>query len=178
MKRLIIILGILLMVAAIAGVAFTLLNRSMVTTEEGKDVDPIYDPFGSVTVVETPEGKVPLELTDGTQIFVDEFVPEEQPEWAGDTGYQLLGSESEAYHVIYIPADDFGAPASFIVSIIQEPMGANRIAAESALRSLLKIANAQMCALDIQVVVSVSLSEAYAGRNLGLSFCPNSVRLP
>lgn len=176
MKKLIVIFGILLIVAAIAGIAFTLFNRSMVPTPPERN--EIEDPFGSVTVV-TPEGeKVPLELKDGSEIYVDKFVPEEQPEWAGSTGYQLLGSESEAYHIVFIPADDFGSQATFIVSILQEPLGGNRKLAEEALRSLLSVSNAEMCALDVQVVVSVSFSEPYSGRNLGLSFCPGSVQLP
>ena len=59
-----------------------------------------------------------------------------------------------------------------------EPIGTVRKTAEQALKNRLGLPDAQICNLDTQVWVNPGTNDTYAGRDLGISFCPGSIKLP
>jgi hypothetical protein len=121
---------------------------------------------------------LPLVLNDGTVVNVPDFTKENQPSWAGETGYQVAGGDTDAYLITYVPPDQSGARAEIGITIQSEPLGATRAAAEVALQNKLQLNNAQICALNIEVYTQPGLSDLYEGDNLGVSFCPGAVKLP
>lgn len=77
------------------------------------------------------------------------------------------------YSTVYFAKDQ-----SFVVSLLQEPLGSNRLAAEEALQKQLGIDQGAMCQLNYLVGVPAAVNETYAGKNLGFSFCPGATELP
>lgn len=70
------------------------------------------------------------------------------------------------------------ASQSFVVTLLQEPLGFNRSTAEQELQKQLGIDQSSMCQLNYYVGVPASVNERYAGVNLGFSFCPGATKLP
>ncbi len=66
---------------------------------------------------------------------------------------------------------------SFAIGLTEEPIAQARREAEMYLQQQLNISSEQMCQLNIFVGVPYKVNTFYSGRNLGLSFCPNSVSL-
>ena len=71
-----------------------------------------------------------------------------------------------------------GDSGYFIVSLLQEPIGAARKAAEADLMNQLGVSQDAMCNLNYMVAVPWSVNQVYSGMNLGFSFCPGAVVLP
>lgn len=78
----------------------------------------------------------------------------------------VLVQKDNRFDVTYISSG-----GNFIIGILQEPIEENRLVAERAFLSGLGISEAQACRLTVWVGVPREVSEAYSGRNLGLSFC-------
>lgn len=74
----------------------------------------------------------------------------------------------------YFYNDDGG----FILLIEREPLSFARSILENQLQQKLQFNQFQMCQLKILVQTTRYVNENFAGRNLGLSFCPGSVTLP
>ena len=83
---------------------------------------------------------------------------------------KLEGTFQIAYH----------APSrTFIISLLQEPLGQTRHEGEQYLLNLLHIGANEACArLHVNVAVPFDVNEQYAGRNLRMSFCPGATQLP
>ena len=175
MKRTIVI-GAAILILLCVVLAITYVVRTTMVT--GPIVATSTDPFGSIIDPgATPggtEASLPIVLRDGSTISIPDFTKDTQPEWASaDAGYQVVGNEDAPYQVIYFP-DGSG----FLVSLLQEPLGQSRLDAETALRQKLRLTNDELCKLSSEVGTTISVNETYAGRELGLSFCPGSVKLP
>ena len=169
MKRAVIIVAIILLVLVVAGALFLLLRPNA----EPVPGTPI-DPFGFGSGTRDPQDSLSVTLADGSVTSVPDFTKENQPAWASATnGYQVGGSDEGAYHIVYFP-DDSG----FLISLLTEPLGANRLNAEDEIRAKLQLPEAELCKLNVRVATSIHVNETYAGQNLGLSFCPGAVRLP
>lgn len=67
---------------------------------------------------------------------------------------------------------------SFAVGLETEPLGETRRQAEQYLLSLTGVTEAELCKLNVYVGTTGRINQFYSGKNLGLSFCPNSVQLP
>ncbi len=130
--------------------------------------DPSYVP-GDAPVI--------LTLVDGSTLSVQNFIPAEQPEWYVEGDQLAIAGSGEwdgpGFSIRYSPNS-----STFNISILREPIGEKRREAEGVLRNLLGIADSDMCRLNMSVYVFGEVSDTYAGRNLGLSFCPGSVPLP
>lgn len=146
---------------------------------------PIVDPFtprASTTPIRTlPSSDVPIKLLDGRTVLVPDFREITQPEGhVPEQGYQVAIAGKERYTITYYPEDKTQGLAPYVlVSLLAEPLGEVRRDAENELRLILNISDADICALpDIQVWTSRSVNEFFAGKDLGLSFCPGAVTLP
>jgi hypothetical protein len=69
--------------------------------------------------------------------------------------------------------------AEFLITLLQEPIGAARVEAERYLRGMLMLQDSELCRLNTLVGVMPYVNETFATyENLGLSFCPGAVPLP
>jgi len=176
MKRFLIIFSILIALVVVGVLIFIFVSKP--STPEPTNQSQQEDPFGVVTGSGSNSGMVPLKLDTGAIVYTQPFVPEEQPDWAGPSGYQVAGTNESAFLITYIEPDAYGSQAQFLINLQEEPLGQNRKDAESALRNSLRLTDSQICELDVQVWTAPGVSDVYSGRNLGLSFCDGSVKLP
>ncbi|PIZ98417.1 MAG: hypothetical protein COX77_04715 [Candidatus Komeilibacteria bacterium CG_4_10_14_0_2_um_filter_37_10] len=103
----------------------------------------------------------------------------EQGGVAIDNIYQLAGpdlpqkgtlfAENKNYSMSYYPFDQ-----GFIINLLNPNLNFARQRAEEDLLKYLGISKEEVCRLKIMVNTTYSISKEYSGRNLGLSFCPNS----
>lgn len=66
----------------------------------------------------------------------------------------------------------------FLVSLLKEPLGETRIAAETALKAALGVSQEQLCELNVSVRTDMFTNQFYAGNELGVSSCPGAIQLP
>lgn len=175
-QQILISIGIVLVVLALGiGGYWYFSSRSPDPGQSGA----LTSPFGFVGNPSTANKTLSLVLTDGTVVQATDFTKDNQPEWAGaDSGYWVAGSEKENYLILYFAPDQEGGQAQFLISIYQEPIGANRRSAEAALKARLNLPESEICKLISSVSTGPGVSTTYDGINLGLSFCPGAVKLP
>lgn len=98
---------------------------------------------------------------------------------AGSLGYCLsdgscpTGAKSDSFNVSYNEKTHF-----FNVILLTEPLGTGRLEAEQFIMARLGISEQQACSLNYYVGTPYWVNEAYAGKNLGFSFCPGATALP
>lgn len=174
---LIIVSAVVVLILAVGiGVYVYLAMRAPATPAPGtQGSSNPFGTFGTTVAVKT----LPLVLSDGTVTNARDFTKENQPDWAGPgVGYQVAGSETQDFQIIYYPADHAGGQAEFLVTLFREPLGSTRRAAEAALRTKLDIPDTELCKLASSVLTGPGVSSTYQGISLGLSFCPGAVQLP
>lgn len=166
--------GILLVLLAIGILVGAYLFLQVKVPTEPTTSSPI-NPFSSLVSTTTTSGGVTtLELVDGTHVTIPDFSKTEQPEGASEeNGYQVSGDAESSFQILYFPRD-----SGFIVALNAEPLGETRLAAERALREALRLSDNELCKMRADVGTDYSVSRTYAGKNLGLSFCPGAVVLP
>ena len=170
MKKWLFIAGILIGFVVVLTIILLVLkpgtsSEPVVHEEPGFELDPapggVFVPATSGEPIKTnsfTEGAPVLEQPSGTYYYV-----------TYNQNYEPL---DPAYGIVY------GSDGSFAIGIFQEPLGASRRKAEDKLRSLLGVSDTELCRLTTTVMVPPSVNEAYAARNLGLSFCPGATPLP
>lgn len=88
----------------------------------------------------------------------------------------VLGEEEglvdTQYRIFYFPED-----GSITISLLSEPLHISRELAQEELATSLGLSEALLCSFTIRVTTPRTVSDPYAGRNLGLSFCDTSVSL-
>ncbi len=77
-----------------------------------------------------------------------------------------------SFSIMYVSTDQ-----SFTISLWQEPLGEVRRQAETELLKKLGVAQGVACGLRYTVLVPYKVNPYYAGKNLGLSFCPGAEAL-
>lgn len=163
---------VILVVGVVVAILFATVFKAA-PVDDGEPGDPFAPSLGGNSGQSPSSENLDITLSDGSSVTVPDFTAN-QPVWASkENGYQVAGTEYGAYQIIY-----FENGSGFLISIFQEPLGENRLKAEEELRSTLRLSDAQLCKLSIDVAVSDDANETYSGRNLGLSFCPGAVPLP
>ena len=86
---------------------------------------------------------------------------------------QVLGDtdvveQNSNYTINYFTKDQ-----SFLITILAQPIQANRDAAEQELLNELGISAADACKITVVLTVPAFVDETHAGQDYGLSFCPN-----
>jgi|GEM_PF-1614553 len=157
------------------------LAEDPVIIEDPQDSADIADSsgFGLSTGVSPPVVSVDdgpsLLAYDGKRVFVRDFMQDDDTVvYTNDT--VILGQEEGLdgiqYQIFYFPED-----GSITVSLLSEPLHISRQLAEQELIDSLGIARKYLCGFDIWITVPGFVSEAYSGRNLGLSFCEGATIL-
>lgn len=97
-----------------------------------------------------------------------------------NAGYYSLGNpinqtatSTTPYLIMYIESTRF-----FTIELVQEPIGEARTQTELYLEQRLGLSPSDLCKLNYTLSVPVSVSQEYAGKNLGFSFCPGATVLP
>lgn len=85
----------------------------------------------------------------------------------------VFADQTTPYQVFYQSDDDY-----FGITLYHEPLKATRAAAEIELMNRLGISKDDMCRLNYVVAPGPGVNDAYAGENLGFSFCPGATKLP
>lgn len=144
--------------------------------QAASSTNPFGSPAGSISGTNTNSSStaLTLQLQDGSQVSVPNFTKENQPPTANaESGYQVAGGNTSDFQILYYPQN-----SGILISLFAEPLGAVRLAAENALRARFGLSDSQLCKLIVDVRTTADVNSTYAGRNLGLSFCPGSVTLP
>ncbi len=178
-KILIIAASVLILVIGALVVAFLVLGRAPATAGPGASANP----FGtgglqSQQASTTPTATTVIRTRGGDTLSIPDIT----------TGHPAITEQSGTYYYVTQNANGdemnqdfgilYGTDSSIAVGLLAEPLGASRLHAETALRKLLQLPDSQICALNVTVMVPPSVSDVYAGTNVGLSFCPNAVTLP
>lgn len=175
------ILGIILALVVIGAVWYALTPKpasAPAQNAQSGNQNPFGQSSGYVSATTTTaagsSGSLMIAPASGAAIAVPDFTKTNQPPGAdAASGYQVAGSDTSSFQILYYPGN-----SGFLVSLLSEPLGAARTAAEAALRATLKLSDAQLCSLTVDVRTSADVNSVYAGRNLGLSFCPGATKLP
>lgn len=119
-----------------------------------------------------------LTLRDGRTISIPDFTYNRPQVDAEGITYVLLTQTPEGVEEDTRYGIVFGTDSTFTIGLFEEPLGESRRAAESKLLELLGLPEVALCTLDVSVGVPDTIGGAYAGKNLGLSFCPQATPLP
>ena len=112
-----------------------------------------------VKILQTTQGS--LQVNDYTQHPVE------------TTNDAIVIEENNDYKIVSYKLD-----SSFLINLLSKPVKNARARAERAFVSNLNITQQQACTLNVSVKTPFSVDPAYAGLELGMSFCNNSVVLP
>lgn len=85
---------------------------------------------------------------------------------------EAMTNPNLGFAFLYSESDD-----SIYISIDKEPLSQTREQASQYLLNLLDINQAVACTLKVYVGVPYVVSSTLTGQNLGLSFCPGSIKL-
>ena len=80
---------------------------------------------------------------------------------------------TSSYEIVYL-----GSLKSFVISLYGENLNDSRNKAEQAFLESLGITKDEACKLDVTLAVAPEASKSAAGKNYGLSFCPNGKPFP
>lgn len=126
-----------------------------------------------------PSSKVEIRNRDGAAISVNAFLPDENAtstksvDATGPSSVVPLYWHAEGlFSLTFNTSNDY-----FVVSLIKEPIGAARLAAETYVVQLLGITQDDACRLNYSIIVLENVNPVYAGKNLGFSFCPGALSL-
>jgi hypothetical protein len=178
LRTALIILGIALLVAVIALIAYFALRMYSDPSAPGTDTDP-FGGFNSSSTPIAPGTPVRvLETPDGSSFKVPDFTIGHPSVNAPAGTYYAVSQdaegneESDSYSIVY------GTDSSISIGLLTEPLGQARHKAEDRLRELIPLSEVELCKLTVTVMASPRLNDTYAGVDLGLSFCPGAVVLP
>lgn len=179
-SRWIVIAILLLLILGIVFVGYSLLKPRGGTPQGQTGASNLFGGFGAVGGNTPANGKpvVHIRGTDGVTYTVPDFTSGKQADvMAAGTYYHLtnnIDTEGDAAQFEI----QYGTDNSISIVLVKEPLGASRLAAEKTLRTFFPLPDASLCKLDVFVAVPAGVNEAFAGQNLGLSFCPGATTLP
>ncbi len=148
------------------GIFFFVSNKPTTNTATNPPVFPATTGTNNTSTVTVPTDSGIVEVKDvrtypdTTAIGGDNYV----------VGGTATSSASASYQILYFQSD-----FSYLISLLREPLGDVRRAAETELLQKLGITKTEACKLSISVGTPVSVNETLGGRELGLSFCPGAV---
>ncbi len=134
-------------------------------------------PLSTTTPYEFNDDAVTVQLRSGSTIEVRDFLHDQGvQEWGGTETYMIGSSEtlegSPLYQIFYFTPD-----RTIGISLLGEPLEQARLTAEEELLRRLGVEKADVCDLSVRVSTPGFVNPDFAGRELGLSFCPNAVSL-
>ncbi len=181
-KLLLVLIGLGVAIAVAAGIYFVAkgIHSATLPTTSATSTNPFGQTGlqGGVNSTGSNGNPVSIRTRGGQVLSVPDFT----------SGHPSINEQSGTYY--YVTQDEngnqeasdfsivYGGDSSVSIGLLAEPLGAARAHAEAKLRQLIPATNDQLCSLDVSVMVPPSVSDNYAGDDLGLSFCPNAIVLP
>lgn len=184
MKKIILAVSIILLLGIIGYVSWYLLSPK--TTPQNSDTSKNVLLPTDQRALDSATA-ISISGTDGAPITTANFIVAKNTvkDAQNDGQYYIVQSSTSCYpdcteKNINVPYDILfnTADNSFTISILAEPLGSARIAAEQYLMDTLKISREDMCKLNYVVSTTSHVNATYGGTNLGFSFCPGAVKLP
>lgn len=181
-KSVIVAAGIVLTLAAIAIGAWVAIQLYAPEPSAEAPSGVGSNPFGFNVPAPTPNaplGERTLRTRGGESIEVRDFAAGLTPtSFNNGTYYTLYGpeftAEGFAFSIQFNEAD-----SEFLLVLLAEPLKDARSAAEVYLGNTLALSNAELCRLNVRVVVGPNVNDQYAAYgNLGMSFCADAITLP
>lgn len=174
MNKKLLIIGLVLGIIVLLIAIFQMKSKSTATTEIQDQANFAAYNNKFIEPQTTMKGELSIETVTGSKISVPDIriKPETVTFDGQDFKFYDSGDGSAAYELLYFSGD-----SSFLISLESEPLRDARNAGEIKLLNELAISSAEACQLKIRVATNIRISEAYAGKELGLSFCPGSVAL-
>lgn len=179
-KNVLVIGGATVLVLMVLGISALLLFSKKPTGE------PSVNFFGEPTTGPTLQGTESEKMVitqDGSYTPVRDFTKESTSVVGSDGGtyYDLVHGEGPIFgnegYTFEIQYDD--TRFEFLIVLVSEPLSQSRTDAENFLLEKLNVDKETLCTLNVFVAVPLDVNEFYGQyRNLGLSFCPDSVQLP
>lgn len=191
MKKLLIAIGAVFLLAIIGGVLLVMLRQPASETPT---------PSGSVTLPSAegtenggsfaPEANtLTIPAEDGTPIVMNDFIRNgetiEDPLnkgiyiLAGSTGYCLPnGTCPKAGSARDFSISYNQKTQSFTITLLAEPLGSIRSEAEQLFKIKLGIFDERLCSLDYYVGTPAYVNAVFSGKNLGFNFCKDTTKLP
>ncbi|MDB5237357.1 MAG: hypothetical protein JWL88_459 [Parcubacteria group bacterium] len=182
MKKTVIIIGVILLIACLASGGYLLFRAfsSNPNLQVATSTNPFADVQGGTGVAST--NTIPtktIKLYNGDSLVVKDFTKDstviKDPYVAGQ--YDIAGgadvNASTPYQIFYNTQDDY-----FGITLFKEPLGQNRMSAEQKLLNTLGVSQDALCKISYVVAPGPGINDLYAGKNLGFSFCPGAVKLP
>lgn len=172
MKRVLIISAVVLVLLLIVLAAFILLNKKEAAPPDAQG--PSFPSGGTIGGIAPDEPTFVIADYDDEPIEVRDFRTTPDPYVPGQ--YAIVGgidTEQSPYDIFYQETDDY-----FGITLYKEPLGTNRLLAQTRLQETLGITNDEMCRLNYVVAPGPGVAETYEGVNLGFSFCPGATVLP
>jgi hypothetical protein len=140
-----------------------------------RPASPVPEGFSTLPQIATTTETTPTP----DRVSSGDAVPVNNPVAIGDElgggAYEISGNGSGIgvpFNITYFEEYDY-----YQIALEQEPLAEIRRAAEERFVSQLGVSEADACALAVSVRTRREVNDFYAGTELGLSFCPGSVRL-
>ena len=185
------IAGTILTGIILAGfVIWTVRSQSTPQTTPSQNQGNIPDPSNSTSIpsatvpVGTPQGPS-VRDRQGNIVPVKDFIHNGETAsdtvnpggyyMAGSSGYCLAngvcpsGASTTDFTVSYKNTNDL-----FTIVLTKEPLGVARAHAEKFLADRLGLSEIKLCTLNYWIGTTYWINQAYAGKNLGFSFCPGA----
>ncbi len=181
-KALFVGLGVVLILGAVAVLGWLFIQMTQSDADTVPEPAP-SNPFGFSTSVTDPEPDaregLAISTREGGQVLVPDFTNGREPIAADDGAYYFLYGPEFSTEGYAFSAQYAEAGSAFLIVLLEEPIGASRLAAEAYLKDLLQLPEETLCSLSTRIVVGADINASYARYgNLGLSFCAGAVPLP
>ena len=159
---------ILFSIAIVVILAVTLIFVFGRKTEPAPGNEPIPGGLPSVATTTIPQGELLVIGTPAGSVSVKNFY--KNPVEVNSERDALI-ERTEQYDIVYLAGD-----SSFLITISRQPFDAARQAAEDDFLKTLQITKEEACRLNVALRVPRFVDENLAGKDFGLSFCPNSIQ--
>jgi hypothetical protein len=179
MKKIIIVVtSVIVILLIIIGVIFV-----MKAFHPATPVTTGTNPFGQTGLqggqtTGTVANTVKIQTRAGDMLSVPDFTTGHPSDKESNGTYYDVTQDSSGNELNPDFSIVYGTDSSVSIGLLAEPLSQARLHAEAMLRKLIPLTDAQLCALDVSVMVPASVSDVYAGTDVGLSFCPGAVKLP
>jgi len=121
-----------------------------------------------------------LKTRDGKNVTVPDFTYTHPSVTYEETGliYVFLTQTDDLVEKDSRYGIAYGSDSTFIIALLTPPLSESRAAAEAAFKDFVPLPDSVLCSLAVTVQVTDTIESPYAGKNVGLSFCPGALALP
>lgn len=168
MKKIFFILLIIIIITLVFILGF---NFFQTPTSDVKNPDTVLP--DTEQVVTPLEPHVPSLLNkSGNRVPVRNFIKDLDTIPLANDFYEVRYESDEGGDVgqIYY----YSGAGNILILLDQNPLADSRVKMEEELKAMTELSEVELCDLDVVVTTDENINFEYAGKNIGLSFCPGS----